>query len=127
MLNHIVMMKFKPGTQDAEIDDLEKTLDNLPNAIAEIQMYEFGRNVIRSQQSYDFVIVSLFANQEALHRYQTHPEHLTVLKKTKKLCEDIITVDFEGTDAGDLKQQSAYDHLLEEFKDMGNPNPADST
>lgn len=81
--------------------------------------------MIRSQQSYDFAIVSLFADQEAMRRYHTHPEHLAVLKKTKKLCENIITVDFEGTDAGDLKQKSAYDHLLEDFKDMGNINPAD--
>lgn|GEM_PF-187283 len=125
MLNHIVIMKFKSGTQDAEIEKLEKTLDNLPNAIAEIQMYEYGRDVIRSEQSYDFAIVSLFANQEALHRYETHPDYLAVLEKTNKLCENIITVDFQGTDAGDLKQKSAYDQLLEDFGDMGNINSAE--
>ena len=46
MLNHVVLMKFKAGVSRAEVDALEKNLDALPNMIVEIQMYEFGRDVI---------------------------------------------------------------------------------
>ena len=103
MLNHVVMMKFKPGVTDDQIAALEKMLDDLPNKIVEIHAYEFGRDVVRSERSYDFALVSLFANPEALKRYQTHPAHLKVLETLKKMCDDIIVADFYGSDAGSLK------------------------
>jgi hypothetical protein len=104
MINHVVLMKFKPDVNDDAIDDLEKSLDDLPNKIVEIQAYEFGRDRVHSEKSYDFALVSLFANLEAVKRYQEHPAHLKVLQKIKKLSENILVVDFEGTDAGNLKK-----------------------
>lgn len=104
MINHVVLIKFKSGAKDDKIDDLEKGLDDLPNQIVEVQAFEFGRDLIHSERSYDFALVSLFANLEALRRYQEHPAHLKVLQKMNRMSEDIITVDFEGTDAGKIKK-----------------------
>ncbi|NNL43485.1 MAG: Dabb family protein [Desulfobacterales bacterium] len=104
MITHIVLMKFEPGVKDSQIDDLEKHLNDLPNKITEIHLYEFGRDVVRSERSYDFGLISLFANTEALNRYQVHPDHLVVIEKVKNICNNIITVDFEGTDASSLKE-----------------------
>ena len=100
MLNHVVMLKFKPGVEETDIKELEEMLDDLPNKITEIHSYEFGRNTIHSQKSFDFALVSLFANDIALKRYQDHRQHLPVLKKIKALCETVATVDFQGSDAG---------------------------
>jgi len=102
MLNHVVLLKFKSGVSNADIEELEKMLDDLPNRIPEIHSYEFGRDVVRSQRSFDFALVSLFANLEALERYQQHRQHLPVLKKIKQLCENVATVDFEGSNAGSI-------------------------
>jgi len=102
MINHLVLLKFKSGVTESDIEELEKMLDDLPNKITEIHLYEFGRDVIRSQRSFDFALVSLFANIEALERYQQHRLHLPVLKKIKQLCENVATVDFEGSDAGSI-------------------------
>jgi Stress responsive A/B Barrel Domain len=104
MINHVVVMKFKPDVDDEQIADLEKILDDLPNRIVEIHTYEFGRDLVRSQKSFDFALVSLFANLEALKRYKEHPAHLKVLKQMNRLCENILTVAFEGTDAGKIKK-----------------------
>lgn len=112
MLNHVVSMKFKSGVTKADIDGLEKSLDELPNSIIEIQMYELGRDVLHTARSYDFALVALFANEEALKRYQKHPEHLKVSEKIKKLCESVVTVDFFGTDAGDFKDKAQLPPLL---------------
>ncbi|MFZ0613244.1 MAG: Dabb family protein [Desulfobacterales bacterium] len=106
MLSHVVLMKFKPTVTKADIDELEKMLDELPNTIVEIQMYEFGRDVLHTNRSYDYALIALFANEEALRRYQKHPEHVKVLEKLNALCENVITVDFFGTDAGDFKDRS---------------------
>jgi hypothetical protein len=75
MLNHVVLLKFKPGVSNSEIEALEKMLDDLPNKITEIHAYELGRDVTRSEKSYDFALVSLFANTIALERYQQHRQH----------------------------------------------------
>ncbi len=111
MINHVVLLKFKPDISDDAIDDLEKSLDDLPNKIVEIQTFEFGRDRVHSDQSYDFAIVSLFANPEAQKRYREHPAYLKVLQKITALTESSIAVDFEGTDAGDIKKDEA-DALL---------------
>ena len=102
MITHVVMLKFKPETGEEEIRGLEALLDDLPNRIDEIRMYEFGRDVVRSPRSYDFALVSLFANRPALERYQSHPAHQPVLEKIKAVCAEVITVDFQGSDAGAL-------------------------
>jgi hypothetical protein len=94
MLKHIVFMKFKATVDDAQISDLERSLASLPPLIAEIREYVFGRDVVRSERSCDFALVSAFADLDALKRYQVHPSHQEVLKKVLAMCESILAVDF---------------------------------
>jgi hypothetical protein len=102
MINHVVLAKFKPGVRAADIEELERLLDDLPNRVTEIHSYEFGRDLAHSTRSYDFAIIGLFANLDTLDRYRTHPHHLPVAKKMEALCERVVTVDFEGSDAGSI-------------------------
>lgn len=95
MLHHIVLMKFKDGVAAEAITHLEQMLDVLPDKIIEIQTYEFGRDVLHTERSYDFALVSGFANLETMQRYQTHPEHQQVVAHLQTICEDIRAVDFE--------------------------------
>lgn len=88
-------MKFKPDTSETDIADLEKSLGALPAVIPEIKAYEFGRDIVRSERSYDFSLVSAFDDLESLKRYQIHPNHQVVLGKVVKLCDSILAVDFE--------------------------------
>lgn len=100
MIHHLVMLKFKPGVETGQIKALEACLDELPNKIVEIHVYEFGRNLLPSERSYDFALSALFANLEALNRYQRHPEHRKVLEMIRRICEDAVTVDFTGSEPG---------------------------
>lgn len=104
MINHVVLIKFKPAANDSDIAALEKSLDDLPNRIIEIQTYEFGRDLLHSAKHYDFALVALFANLQAVQRYQEHPAYLKVWQMVTRLSENILTVDFEGTDAGKIKR-----------------------
>jgi len=106
MLNHVVLLKFKQDVEDNDIKELEELMDELPNKITEILTYEFGRNTISSDRAYDFALVSLFANPESLERYRVHPEQLVVLDKIKKICENVVTADFLGSDASSIKEQT---------------------
>jgi hypothetical protein len=95
MLKHVVFMKFKKGVTDADIIDLGKGLGALPAAIPEIKGYEFGRDVLHSERSYDFALVSAFESMETLKKYQVHPSHVVILNKVLALCDSILAVDFE--------------------------------
>jgi len=94
MLKHVVLFKFKPEVKEADIVELEKRLAALPGAIPEIREYVFGRDVIRSERSYDFALVSGFADLKAMERYQKHPDHLPVLDLVRRICGAVLAVDF---------------------------------
>ncbi|OIP91143.1 MAG: stress responsive alpha-beta barrel domain-containing protein [Syntrophobacteraceae bacterium CG2_30_61_12] len=95
MLKHVVLMKFKKDLQPGAIDQLEQGLGALPAVIGEIKQYEFGRDVIGSERSYDFALISGFDDLAAMKRYQAHPEHQQVLRHVLKICDGILAVDFE--------------------------------
>jgi hypothetical protein len=94
MLKHVVFFKFKHGIGEKDIVDLEKSLAGLPPDIPEILSYEFGRDVVRSERSYDLALISTFKDLDAMQHYQKHPDHLMVLQKVNKLCESVVVVDF---------------------------------
>ncbi len=112
MLNHLSVLKFKSQTTDADIKDLEKDLDELPNSIVEIQMYEFGRNVSHTPNAHDFAVLALFANEDTFDRYLRHPEHVTVREKIERICESVITVNFYGSDAASLREKPLTSWVL---------------
>ncbi len=99
MLNHVVVLKFKPGVTPEAVVELERMLDALPNTIMEIKMFEFGRDLLRSERSHDFALVALFTNLAALERYRNHPAHRPVAEKIAAMCDSVATVEFEGADA----------------------------
>jgi len=94
MLTHVVLFKFKEGTSKEEIQRLGKGLGNLPHLINEIREFRFGTDVIRSERSYDFGLVSSFDDLDALERYQRHPDHRKVLEFVKAITSSVVAVDF---------------------------------
>lgn len=94
MIKHIIFMKFKIGVADNDIAEMEKGFGGLPGTIPEIKEFLFGRDIVRSERSYDFALVSTFDDLEAMQRYQANPDHLTVAAKVRALSESILAVDF---------------------------------
>ena len=95
MIKHIVFFKFKPEAAEADIIDLGQSLKALPELISEVLSFSCGRDVIRSERSYDMALVANFADLEALNRYQVHPEHQVVIAKVKRLADSVVAVDYE--------------------------------
>ncbi len=95
MIRHLVFFKFKPDIQEDRITELEGRLGALPGLIPEIKGYEFGRDIVRSDRSYDFALFSTFEDRKALQRYQVHSSHAAVLELIKTICADIKAVDYE--------------------------------
>ncbi|AOY60330.1 MULTISPECIES: Dabb family protein [Desulfococcus] len=95
MIRHLVFLKFKTDVAQGAIAEIEAGLAALPGVIPEIRYYDFGRDVMRSPRSYDFALVSLFDDLDALKRYSEHPSHQAVLQKILAATEQIAAVDFE--------------------------------
>ena len=97
MLTHIVLFKFKPETTAEQAARLEAGLKGLPaliSDISDIREFRVGRDVVRSERSYDLGLVSAFADLAALQRYQVHPAHQEVVSLVKALCSGVVAVDF---------------------------------
>lgn len=95
MIKHIVFFKFKADTSEEQSRDLEQSLKGLPDLIAEIRAFEVGRDVLRSERSFDLALVSDFDDLDALQRYTVHPDHQVVVGKVRQLCEKVVAVDYE--------------------------------
>jgi len=93
MLKHVVLVKFKPAVTGEEIARLRKTFASLPGIIPEILGYEFGEDV-RPERSFDFVLVSTFADGEALKRYIAQPDHAAAGKYVRSLSQSLQIADF---------------------------------
>lgn len=75
MLRHIVMWKFRPGTE-AERDLFLTGLQGLYGAIPELKSCQVLRGMEGSD--YDAVLISEFADQAALEAYKNDPRHKAV-------------------------------------------------
>ena len=95
MLKHVVFMKFKPAITAPDIDQLKQALGGLPALIPEIREFVFGHDILRTERSWDFALISAFDNVEAMNRYQINPDHQIILQKVRAMCDSIVVVDFE--------------------------------
>lgn len=75
MFRHVVLFRWKPGTDPAALAALERALAELPAQVPEIRTYRFGRDAGLVTGNFDFAIVADFADEAAWRRYVDHPAH----------------------------------------------------
>lgn len=95
MITHVVMFRFKGDVQE-EAATVKGKLDALPAQIPEIKYYETGVNIVKSDRSYDLVLISKFDSLETMAMYSQHPAHLEVLTYIKQVTTSIVAADFES-------------------------------
>ena len=91
MIRHIVMWKFRPGTETERKQFLNGLL-GLQGVIPELLKCEVAEAV---GDSYDAVLVSEFESLEALQRYKNDPRHQAVSALCKSIRTDRAAVDYE--------------------------------
>lgn len=90
MLRHIVMWKFRPGTE-AERELFLAGLQGLYGEIPELKRCEVLRGM--KDSGYDAVLISEFENGAALERYKEDPRHKAVSALCKSIRTDRAAVD----------------------------------
>ncbi|MDD5931088.1 MAG: Dabb family protein [Oscillospiraceae bacterium] len=92
MIRHIVMWKFRPGTE-AEQERFLTGLAALQGVIPQLLKSQVARNV--GPGNYDAVLVSEFESLETLEAYKNDPRHKAVSALCKSIREDRVAVDYE--------------------------------
>jgi hypothetical protein len=95
MIKHVVFFRFKPETGEGERRAVIGELRDLPDKIDVIREFEVGLDVLRSPRSWDGVIIGTYDDLDALQKYQRHDDHIPVVMKMQRLCDEIASVDFE--------------------------------
>ncbi len=92
MIRHIVMWKFRPGTEGAQ-EQFLSGLRALQGVVPQLLRSEVARNV--APGNYDAVLVSEFRSLEDLEAYKNDPRHKAVSALCKSIREDRVAVDYE--------------------------------
>lgn len=92
MIRHIVMWKFRPGTE-AEQNRFFEGLRGLQGVVPQLLRCEVAVNV--GKGNYDAVLVSDFESLEDLEAYKSDPRHKAVSALCKSIREDRVAVDYE--------------------------------
>ena len=92
MIRHIVMWKFREGTEEKANEFLTK-LAALDGVIPQLKKSEVARNI--GKDNYDAVLVAEFASMEDLQTYKDDPRHKAVSALCKSIRTDRVAADYE--------------------------------
>ncbi len=92
MIRHIVMWKFRPGTE-RERDEFLAGLRGLQGVIPQLLRCEVALSAVPG--NYDAVLVSEFASLEDLDAYKNDPRHKAVSAMCRAIRTDRAAVDYE--------------------------------
>ena len=92
MIRHIVMWKFRPGTEEQQ-EQFLSGLAGLQGVIPQLLKSEVLRSV--GGDNYDAVLISEFESMEALEQYKVDPRHKAVSALCKSIRTDRAAVDYE--------------------------------
>jgi hypothetical protein len=95
-IRHVVMWRLAttdPAERAEQAAEVKARLESLPAVVPQLQRLEVGVNALPSGD-FDVVLISDFADEEALQGYQEHPEHLKVAGYIRSVVGGRAAVDF---------------------------------
>jgi len=95
MITHVVLAKLN----DRSAENIESTrvlLRSLSGRIPSLRFLEVGKDLTRSEGSYDVALIAKFDDLEGLNTYRLHPIHVPVSAKLKELAASTVVVDYQS-------------------------------
>lgn len=77
-LRHVVLFKFKEGTSEETIKEVEEAFEKLPSKIPEIKDFEWSNKNVSPEgfgQGFTHCYFLTFENEEGRDIYLPHPDH----------------------------------------------------
>lgn len=96
-VQHIALIKFKPGTSQPKIAELLAALRGLQTLIPGLERFSGGpySSPEGMNQGFTHGFVMLFTDAAARDRYLPHPEHERVKDMVLPYVENVVVFDFE--------------------------------
>ncbi len=96
-IKHIVLLKFKEGTSEDQINQLFQDVLDLSENIEGIEDYVSGANNSPEglNQSYTHGFVMTLTDAAARDAYLVHPEHEKIKALILPVVESVLAFDFE--------------------------------
>lgn len=92
MIRHIVMWKFREGTE-SQAEEFLSRLKALDGVIPQLKKCEVAKNI--GADNYDAVLVSEFESMDDLNAYKVDPRHVAASDICKAIRADRVAVDYE--------------------------------
>jgi hypothetical protein len=87
VIQHIVLLKWKPDTTEEDIVAAFRRAEHLPNEIDGVESLTIGRNRVKHDHGFTHALIVRLTDEPALERYLAHPlraryiaEHLQPLE-----------------------------------------------
>lgn len=81
MIKHIVLLTWKEGASQDQIDAVTSSFRALEDEIEEIVSYSFGEDACIYRGNADYALIAEFRNEADLKAYVVHPSHQELLAK----------------------------------------------
>lgn len=95
MIRHVVMYKLKDGKNENKVK-LENMFQSMRGKIPCLRGLETGCNSIKSERSFDVVLITTFDNKEDFDSYLTSEYHIKdVVPYVKSVVLSSKSVDYE--------------------------------
>lgn len=94
MIQHIVLLKWKPGITPAQIDAAAGRAQELVDGIDTVEQITFGRNRARDDHGYAHAFIVRFHDQDALSVYLSDPLRIRYVNEVlEPILEERIEID----------------------------------
>lgn len=96
-VNHIVLLKFKPGVAPEKIEGLFNEVLEMTESVPGIENYSAGTNNSPEglSQGYTHALLMTFADAAARDAYLPHPEHERIRTLLLPEVESVAVFDYE--------------------------------
>lgn len=96
LLRHVVMYKFKPDVNEAQLQEVIDAFAGLPGKVDTIVGFEHGENVSPEGKSEGFThcFVVTFRDEAGRDLYLKHPAHLAYVNVVRDRREKVIVFDY---------------------------------
>lgn len=96
VLRHVVLFKFKEGTNSSDIETIQNAFNALPSKINAIHMYEWGLNNSPEGLNKEFThcYFLTFKSEEDRATYLPHPDHKAFGTLLSPHLDDVLVVDY---------------------------------
>jgi hypothetical protein len=88
LIQHIVLVKWRPGTTEEEILEAFGHARSLLEQIPSVRNLTLGRNRAESDHGFTHALIVTLANEDDLRSYLEHPARVQYVQETMQPLED---------------------------------------